>query len=285
MFIFEFVIEKVLGELLDWVYAQIMEFLSSFFGMINGMGAEIFEMSWIKAIVLFFNYLGWAFFVVGLVVAAFECAIEYQTGRGSIKDTALNYIKGFFAVSLFTLLPVQLYSFCVSLQVSLSSGLSGLQGEGEGLSALAGNALGLIPDLALGVIFSIFILIMLGYAVIKIFFANLKRGGIILIQIAVGSLYMFSVVRGYTDGFVQWSKQVIGICLTALLQSVILMAGLIMMTTNILLGTGLVLAAGEVPRIAGQFGLDTSSKANLMSTIYAAQTAMNISRTVIKTVK
>ena len=36
----------------------------------------------------------------------------------------------------------------------------------------------------------IFILIMMGYAVIKVFFANLKRGGILLIQIAVGSLYM-----------------------------------------------------------------------------------------------
>ena len=35
-------------------------------------------------------------------------------------------------------------------------------------------------------------------SVVKVFFANLKRGGILLIQIAVGSLYMFSVPRGYT---------------------------------------------------------------------------------------
>lgn len=46
---------------------------------------------------------------------------------------------------------------------------------------------------------------------IKVFFANLKRGGILLIQIAVGSLYMFSIPRGYTDGFTQWMKQVIGL--------------------------------------------------------------------------
>lgn len=280
MFIFDFVIEKILGQLIDWIYSQIMDFLSEFFGMMNGMGAEIFEMSWIKAIVLFFDYLGWALFVVGIIVAAFECAIEYQSGRGSIKDTALNCIKGFFAVTLFTITPVELYKFCVSLQINLSSGLSHLQGEGEGVSALAGNALGLIPDLGLGAIFAIFILIMIGYSVIKIFFANLKRGGILVIQIAVGSLYMFSVVRGYTDGFVQWVKQVIGICLTALLQTLIMMAGLIMMTTNILFGAGLVLAAGEVPRIAGQFGMDTSTKSNLMSSIYAAQTAINITKSI-----
>ena len=68
----------------------------------------------------------------------------------------------------------------------------------------------------------IFILIMMGYAVIKVFFANLKRGGILLIQIAVGSLYMFSVPRGYIDGFTGWCKQVIGLCLTTFLQATIL---------------------------------------------------------------
>ena len=50
---------------------------------------------------------------------------------------------------------------------------------------------------------------------IKIFFQNIKRGGILLVQMAVGSLYMFSVPRGYTDGFNQWCKQVAAICLTA----------------------------------------------------------------------
>lgn len=48
------------------------------------------------------------------------------------------------------------------------------------------------------------IMIMVGYAVIKVFFVSIKRGGILLIQIAVGSLYMFSVPRGLTDGYVMW---------------------------------------------------------------------------------
>ena len=42
---------------------------------------------------------------------------------------------------------------------------------------------------------------------LKSFFANIKRGGILLIQIAVGSLYMFSIPRGYTDGFNQWCNR------------------------------------------------------------------------------
>jgi hypothetical protein len=122
----------------------------------------------------------------------------------------------------------------------------------------------------------ILILILIGYAVIKVFFANLKRGGILLIQIAVGSLYMFSVPRGYIDCFVSWCKQVIGLCLTAFLQATVLIAGLMVVKDHALLGLGLMLAAGEIPRIAGQFGLDTSTKANLMSTVYVAQTAVNM---------
>jgi hypothetical protein len=124
----------------------------------------------------------------------------------------------------------------------------------------------------------------MGYAVIKVFFSNLKRGGILLIQIAVGSLYMFSVPRGYIDGFIQWCKQIIGLCLTTFLQATILTAGLLVVKDNALLGIGLMLSAGEVPRIAGAFGLDTSTKANLMSAAYTAQAAVNTTRTVIQAV-
>ncbi len=42
-------------------------------------------------IVLFFSYLAWALYGVGLVVACFECGIEYQSGRGSIKDIPCRY--------------------------------------------------------------------------------------------------------------------------------------------------------------------------------------------------
>ena len=101
-----------------------------------------------------------------------------------------------------------------------------------------------------------------------------------IVQIAVGSLYMFSVPRGYSDGFNQWMKQVIGLCLTAFLQATILVAGLMVFNTNALLGLGLMLSAGEVPRIAGAFGLDTTTRANIMSAVYTAQAAVNTTKTV-----
>lgn len=284
MFIFDFVADVVLDQIVDWIYGKIISFLNDFFAMMNNMGVELFELPWVQAVTTFFGYLGWTLFVVGIVVGAFECAIEYQGGRGSVKDTALNYVKGFMAVSLFTVLPVNLYSLCVSLQGTFGSAISGLVNP-ESIGEMAQGALmsASIPGIG-NPILQIFCAVMMGYAVIKVFFANLKRGGILVIQIAVGSLYMFSVPRGYIDGFTQWCKQVIGICVTAFLQSTILTAGLLVFFDHPLLGLGLMLSSTEVPRIAGQFGLDTSTKTNLMGGVYAAQSAINLSRTVARAV-
>lgn len=294
MFIWDFVAGTVLNAIIDWVYDQLIGFLGNFFAVMGNMGVELFDLPWVQYVVQFFYQLGWALFAVSLVVCAFECAIEYSNGRGSIKQTALNAIKGFMAVSLFTTVPVRLYALAVSLQGMLTAGIAGV-GEigtlGQEIVARFTTTEGLVEsaeEIAFGNVTNpvmlIFCVVAMAYAVIKVFFANLKRGGILLIQIAVGSLYMFSIPRGYIDGFVQWMKQVIGLCLTAFLQATILVAGLLVFKDHLILGLGLMLSAGEVPRIAGTFGLDTTTRANIMSAVYTAQAAVNTTRTVAQAV-
>ena len=295
IFIWDFVASTILDELLDWAYSQAVGFLGAFFALMGNMGVELFDLPWVQAMVTFFNQLGWALFGVSLVVSGFEFGIEYSSGRGNLRHTAINCLKGFMAVSLFSTVPVRLYALSVSLQASFTAGITGLGDIG----ALGQNLIAKLttPDglIASGVdfifngpsfnpIMMLFCVILMAYAVIKVFFANLKRGGILLIQIAVGSLYMFSVPRGYVDGFVQWMKQVIGLCLTAFLQSTILVAGLMVFREHALLGLGLMLSAGEVPRIAGTFGLDTTTRANIMSAVYTAQAAVNTTRSVAQVV-
>ena len=109
MFIWDFLLGDVMDQIIDWVYGQVVGFLGDFFAQMGNMGVELFEMSWVQSIVLFFSYLAWALYGTGLVVSAFETGIDYQSGRGSIKDTLLNALKGFMAVSLFTTVPVELY--------------------------------------------------------------------------------------------------------------------------------------------------------------------------------
>ena len=297
MFIWDFAAGTVLDALLDWVYSQIVGFLGNFLAVMGNMGVELFDLDWVQSIILFFSRLAWALFAVSLVVSAFECGIEYASGRANIQQTALNILKGFFAVSLFSTLPVRLYELSVTLQGTFAAGLTGYGssigevgkqiltelGEAETLGdVMSTTSLGL--TILTSPIMFLFCVILMAYAVIKVFFANLKRGGILLIQIAVGSLYMFSIPRGYGDAFVQWCKQVIGLCLTAFLQSTILIAGLMVFRENALLGLGLMLSANEVPRIAGTFGLDTTTRANIMSAVYTAQAAVNTTRTIAQAV-
>ena len=281
-----------MDELLDWAYSQAVGFLGAFFALMGNMGVELFDLLWVQATVQFFSQLGWALFAVSLVVSCFEFGIEYSSGRGNIRHTAINCFKGFMAVSLFSTVPVRLYALSISLQASFTASITGL---GSGIGELGQNIITKLTtaegltSAAVDFIFGgptfnpimmLFCVILMAYAVIKVFFANLKRGGILLIQIAVGSLYMFSVPRGYSDGFTQWCKQVIGLCLTAFLQATILTAGLMAFNDHALLGLGLMLSAGEVPRIAGAFGLDTSTRASLSSAVHTAQMAVNTTKVI-----
>lgn len=282
------IIDSILNRIIQWLFTVIYDGIADFFTMISGLGVEIFELEWVNAMVKLFSLFGWSLFVVGLVVSAMDLAIEYQNGRASVQGTALNWIKGFMAVNLFTITPIELYKFCVSLQNTFSKDLVSIFASQQGTTLgevataslqFAFNKEGVLVNASLYYLISV---IALGYCVIKIFFDNIKRGGILLIQIAVGSLYMFSIPRGYGDGFVQWVKQVIALCLTAFLQTTLLFLGLLTFKDNMLLGIGIMMAASEVPRIAERFGLDTSVKFNMMSAVHMTSSAVNLVKTIAK---
>ena len=282
------IIDSILNRIIQWLFTIMYDGIADFFTMISGLGVEIFELDWVNAMVKLFSLFGWSLFVVGLVVSAMDLAIEYQNGRASIHGTSLNWIKGFMAVNLFTITPIELYKFCVSLQNTFSKDLVSIFASQQGttLGEVASTSLQIAFNkegvLVNATLYYLVCLIALGYCVIKIFFDNIKRGGILLIQIAVGSLYMFSIPRGYGDGFVQWVKQVIALCLTAFLQTTLLFLGLLTFKDNMLLGIGIMMAASEVPRIAERFGLDTSVKFNMMSAVHMTSSAVNLVKTVAK---
>ena len=248
-----------------WLFNLIYGAVADLFEFINGTTSDIFELSWVQAFISLFHSLAWMLFVCGMIVAVFDTAIAYESGQANIKNTCLNVLKGFMAASLVTVVPQRLYAFCVAMQGTFSHELLG-GFIGATSSSVAGTGLSVIIALASDVsLFSLFFIILFGYCTVKVVFSNIKRGGIMLCQIAVGSLYLFSVPRGYTDGFYSWCKQVIATCLTAFLQTTILYLGLLTYTQHALLAVGICLSAAEIPRIAQMFGLDTSVKVNMMS--------------------
>ena len=276
--------------MLKWFYETIYNAVADFFTEMGKMGAEMFDLKWVQATVQLFTMFGWALFAAGVVVAVFDVAVEYQNGRASVKTTAINVLKGFFACSLIGVVPVELYKFCITLQNTLAHDLSSLAASTKSLD-LAGESTSILEGTfavsshTTTNLLNLLCLIAFAYCVVKIFFANIKRGGILLIQIAVGSLYMFSVPRGYQDGFNQWMKQIAALCLTAFMQTTLLFLGLLTFPDNMLLGLGIMLSANEVPRIAQQFGLDSSVKVNVMNVMHATTTAVNMTRTITSAVK
>lgn len=291
MFVFDFMTTVVLEEIWDWLYGKMVEGLSVILHNINSIGLEVFSMPYVEAIILFFTKFGWALYGVGLVVAIFEFAIEYQKGRVNVRDYFINILKGFFAVSLFSVVPVRLFILCSRLQYELSAAISGLtitdgwdRGFLETILDYIDGGDNLFSGTPANAMYNLFLLIAFAYCIIKVLFGTLKRAGIIVIQMAVGSMYMFSVPRGMMDGFRQWCKQVIAVCLTTFLQHLILTAGLMVFRENVWFGMGMLLCSAEVPRICGQFGMDTSTKVNVMGGVYAAQTAVNMGRQVVQVI-
>lgn len=280
-------VDSIWTALVQWIYTAIYDAVADLFTGINHMGAEIFTLSWVTAVVDLFTLFGWTLFVAGVVVAVFDVAVECQSGRVSIKSAAINILKGFFACAMIGVVPIELYKFCVSLQNTFAGDLTrifaGTQTASFGEFVIHILSIAFNPiNVTTGALKMLCILIAFSYCVIKVFFANIKRGGILLIQMAVGALYMFSVPRGYDDGFNQWCKQVAAICLTAFMQTTLLFLGMMTFQNNMILGLGVMLAANEVPRIAQQYGLDSSVKVNMMSVVHSTSTAVNLTKSIAK---
>mgnify|MGYP000079798445 FL=1 len=281
------IVDSIWTALVQWLYTSIYDAIADLFTGINNMGAGIFTLSWVTAVVDLFRLFGWALFAAGVVVAVFDIAIESQSGRVNVKTAALNILKGFFACALVSVVPIELYKFCVTLQNTFAGDLTRIFAGSQATSfgefvAFVLRTAFLLPDTATAGLKLLCFLIAFAYCTIKVFFANIKRGGILLIQMAVGELYMFSLPRGFDDGFNQWCKQVAAICLTAFLQTTLLFLGMMSFQTDMLLGMGIMLAANEVPRIAQQFGLDSSVRVNMMSVFHTTSTAVNLTKAITK---
>ena len=303
-----FTVDDAMDQFFSWFYYESMTLLTNLQNYLGNMGLEIFDNMFAKGLMRFFDYLAWSLFIVGSIVAICECAIDAQNGGGNIKDTGLNILTGFFAVEFFAIVPVRLYALSINFQGVLAKAfnLAGYQADKavqtqSSTGGLISYCLGLLQTLVAGnpilswatasdgkssvhiptAINVIFMLVFV-FSVIKIIFDNLKRGAILLAQICVCSLYMFSVPRGYKDGFFGWCKQIVGLCFTVFLQNMFLVIGLSIFKTQMIVGLGIMLGAAEIPRIAQQFGLDTSTKANVSGMSMAVNSIVNVGKTLAK---
>ena len=309
-----------LEEIYHYVYYQVVSLATTMLDEVNGYTVDLFSNSIISAILNFFSMLAWGLGLLGAGIAVMDFCVSYRTGGGgSFLGTGMNMLRLLIALLTFSSIPVLLFQFSMDIYGSVRTAAVGsMSGSSASISDLAKGAIdsmfqsvyGSLPSTQLtGGIWSflkqlqdgfqmtdvtdaafntnanwwaLIQLVVLVWAIFKIFFGNLKRGGILLVQICVGSLHMLSLARGYTDGFSAWCKQVAATCFTAFVQNLLYLLALIMLqdaeTTNLYFGLGLMLVAAEVPRIAQMFGLDTSTRGNISSVVHTTSSVFTLVR-------
>lgn len=307
-------------ELFHYIYYQITSVTLTMLTDINGYSSALFRNSYVAAIVKFFSSLGWGLGLIGAFMAMMEFAVTYQNGGGgSFLGTGMNMLKLFLALLFSFNIPIMLYTFCTDIYGVISNAAAGtMNGANAGVIDLAkgvilnmfqrlypGAGLGFKPptiwdfwkqlsdgfqasdvqDAMLSANADWWALLQLAaivYVIFKVFFGNLKRGGILLVQMCVCSLHMFSLARGYADGYSSWCKQVVGLCFTAFMQNLLYLLGLLMLqdtgTQNIMFSLGLLLVSAEVPRIAQWFGLETSTRSGIGQALHSAGSAVMLIR-------
>ena len=307
-------------EFFHYVYYQVVNVTLTMLTEINGYSSALFGNSYVSAIVKFFSLLGWGLGLIGAFMAMMEFAVTYQNGGGgSFLGTGMNMLKLFLALLFSFNIPILLYTFCTDIYGSISHAAAGtMTGADTGIVDLAKSAITsmfqrLYPGAGLGIKpptiwdfwkqlsdgfqmsdiqgamlsanadwWALLQLVALVYVIFKVFMGNLKRGGILLVQMCVCSLHMFSLARGYADGYSSWCKQVVGLCFTAFMQNLLYLLGLLLLqdsgSQSLVFALGLLLVSAEVPRIAQWFGMETSTRSGIGQAMHSAGSAIMLIR-------
>ena len=227
----------------------------------------------------FSQHFGFMLWIIGFFIATAEIAINMKSNQSvgdSIHDYGMNVFKSYLAVIMFTKIPLPLYVFISKIAEKICIPIinMGL----EHINSISFN------DITWSNTPSNFMLLILFIAMLfsglKVLFSFVKRGGILMILILVGSVHMINLPRGYWDAFWSWCRQIIGLCITQFCQMALFCAGIsIIFSTymvsfaQFLAGLSLTLAAAEVPKIAERYGMDTSLKGNATGAIQSVAIA------------
>lgn len=257
------------------------KWLTDLFNYNNNFTTSLFNNSMVNSLLWFISSLGILFFIMGIAFAIFEFGVNTQEGRGnSVPDLFLNIVKGLLASSCFTTLPVLLLRFTNDICNMVCKSFT----NNATIEFIYNSQSGNTANFFSGFGYPIFLIIVF-ICMFKVFLANIKRGGILVTLMFIGSIHMFSVPRGYMDSFSGWCKQIIGICITSFMSNILVVLGAVVYSTNggadfgdLILAVGAMLAASEVPRIAQQFGLDTNMRTNVTQAIFAASGVTSIVR-------
>lgn len=195
----------------------------------NNYTTSLFDNSMVTNFLFFIESFAGLLLVSGIAFAVFDFAVSVGEGeRVSPINLLLNLFKGLLASLLITTLPVSLLIFTNHICNLICQAFT----NDSAINFIVQfNSSDSSANFFSGWGFAIFMIIAF-ICVIKVFLANIKRGGILIIQMFVGTLHLFSIPRGYLDSFSGWCKQVIGICATSFISNILIVLGAVVYCTQ-----------------------------------------------------
>lgn len=280
----DWVSEQLMKGILDWLFSQLSDCLKWVTVLFTTTAIDLFNNEYISNLLIAFQVFGFALLGVSIFLAYMETAINIEQDGGSYITASINSIKGFAAFIGFVKIPQDCFVYTGILANNLISSLSfsAYTTSSENIESALKETSDVICTVlnadASNIGLMLLIYIFFVYVIVKITLGSIKRSGILIIQLCVGTFHVFGIPRGYMDGFSSWCKQIVALCLTQFLQTILFVIGLGIIKDVWLGGLGLILAATEVPRIAQQFGLDTSIRVNMTSAAMAASSVARMKK-------
>ena len=90
--------DSIWNAMMRWLYNSVYSAIAVFFPMMGNMGAEIFDLAWIRAIVQLFTLFGWGLFTAGGGCRYFRFSRRVPKRKSEYKEYAAQYFKRLFRV-------------------------------------------------------------------------------------------------------------------------------------------------------------------------------------------
>ena len=87
-------VDAIWTALVQWIYTAIFEAVADLFTGINHMGAEIFNLSWVGAVINLFTLFGWSLFVAGVAVATSTNCCVARRGTVRLTEDTMEILRG-----------------------------------------------------------------------------------------------------------------------------------------------------------------------------------------------
>lgn len=249
---------------------SLLELANIIMGFINDMTSNYWEHPVIQTIIA--SYGGFSF----LILIASMLAMFFDVAEETMSSKAIDYGTVFFNF-------IKAFTFCItvpllcSFSVEVGNVITQAIGFGKGLDLDYTGIDSVIQQFNPFMVLLVAVLLII--ATIGFLIMSVTRFSHMLIHLLTAIFYIPDIVRGNTASIGDWTKQMVAIAGTFVIQYLLFAVGLdVFITNDLLLAMGMWIGMFSVPKLLGKFGMSSGVAGLGNATMNMGQKAMTIFR-------